>query len=210
MCIGAQKAGTTWLYEMLRRHPQFWMPPVKELHYFDRSPSYSSDNFLASHHFIARCFGAQSHNREFRRKCRRLFRRSLRQRSWETFRWSLRFSFGRVDDEWYRSLFANAPVAIRGEITPSYTMLNDDDVARVQQLEPELKILLLLRNPIDRAWSQIRFDWARGVFEGIDDFARLQEFVDSPHQMLRSNYLRTLRIREKHFPKDQIFVGFYE
>jgi hypothetical protein len=134
------------------------MPPVKELHYFDRSPSYSSDNFLASDHFIARCFGAQSHNREFRLKCRRLFRRWLRQRSWETFRWSLRFSFGRVDDEWYRSLFENAPVAIRGEITPSYTMLNEDDVARVQQFEPELKILLLLRNPIDRAWSQIRFD----------------------------------------------------
>ena len=36
LCIGAQKAGTGWLYEQLRHHPDFWMPPMKELHYFDR------------------------------------------------------------------------------------------------------------------------------------------------------------------------------
>ena len=36
LCIGAQKAGTGWLYEQLRSHSDFWMPPLKELHYFDR------------------------------------------------------------------------------------------------------------------------------------------------------------------------------
>ena len=35
-CIGAQKGGTRWLYDQLQLHPDFWMPPVKELHYFDR------------------------------------------------------------------------------------------------------------------------------------------------------------------------------
>src|SRR5438132_13721254 len=35
LCVGAQKAGTSWLYRQLERHPDFWMPPVKELHYFD-------------------------------------------------------------------------------------------------------------------------------------------------------------------------------
>src|SRR5947207_15861690 len=33
--IGAARAGTTWLHSNLRRHPQIWLPPVKELHYFD-------------------------------------------------------------------------------------------------------------------------------------------------------------------------------
>lgn len=27
--IGAQKAGTSWLWENLRRHPGIWMPPRK-------------------------------------------------------------------------------------------------------------------------------------------------------------------------------------
>jgi len=33
--IGAQKAGTTWLHLNLRRHPGVWLPPVKELQYFN-------------------------------------------------------------------------------------------------------------------------------------------------------------------------------
>ncbi len=37
LCVGAQKAGTSWLYQQLEPHPDFWMPPVKELHYFDQS-----------------------------------------------------------------------------------------------------------------------------------------------------------------------------
>jgi hypothetical protein len=35
LCVGAQKAGTQWLYDQLQHHPDFWMPPIKELHYFD-------------------------------------------------------------------------------------------------------------------------------------------------------------------------------
>src|ERR1700749_4313420 len=35
LCIGAQKAGTTWLDSNLRRHPDVWLPPLKELHYFN-------------------------------------------------------------------------------------------------------------------------------------------------------------------------------
>ena len=36
LVIGAQRAGTTWLHRVLRQHPSLWLPPVKELHYFDR------------------------------------------------------------------------------------------------------------------------------------------------------------------------------
>jgi hypothetical protein len=36
LCIGAHKGGTTWLYQQLDSHPAFWMPPFKELHYFDQ------------------------------------------------------------------------------------------------------------------------------------------------------------------------------
>lgn len=34
--IGAQKAGTTWLYKMLSLHPDIGMPVEKELHFWDR------------------------------------------------------------------------------------------------------------------------------------------------------------------------------
>ena len=35
ICIGMQKAGTGWAYDQLQYHPDFWMPPVKEIHYLD-------------------------------------------------------------------------------------------------------------------------------------------------------------------------------
>ena len=35
--IGAQRSGTTWLYEQLRGHPQVVMSSKrKEIHFFDR------------------------------------------------------------------------------------------------------------------------------------------------------------------------------
>jgi len=36
LIIGAAKSGTTWLYEKLRRHPEVYMPRVKELYFFSR------------------------------------------------------------------------------------------------------------------------------------------------------------------------------
>ena len=34
-CIGAQKAGTTWLHEVLRQHPSLCLPIGKEVHFWD-------------------------------------------------------------------------------------------------------------------------------------------------------------------------------
>ncbi|TVQ38230.1 MAG: hypothetical protein EA384_09570 [Spirochaetaceae bacterium] len=34
--IGTTRGGSSWLYRVLSRHPDVWMPPVKEVHYFDR------------------------------------------------------------------------------------------------------------------------------------------------------------------------------
>jgi hypothetical protein len=35
LVIGAQKAGTSWIYENLCCHPELYLPETKELHYFD-------------------------------------------------------------------------------------------------------------------------------------------------------------------------------
>src|SRR5437667_372467 len=38
LCVGAQKGGTTWLYQQLDSHPDFWMPPIMEVHYRQIEP----------------------------------------------------------------------------------------------------------------------------------------------------------------------------
>jgi len=37
LIIGAQKAGTTWLWQMLKQHPDTDLPQTKEIHYFGSS-----------------------------------------------------------------------------------------------------------------------------------------------------------------------------
>lgn len=34
-CVGAGKAGTTWLWSLLRQHPSIMLPSIKEMHYFN-------------------------------------------------------------------------------------------------------------------------------------------------------------------------------
>jgi len=208
--IGAQKAGTTWLWSMLRAHPQIWMPPKKELHYFDRSPAYPSPNLLATDRVLVRLLSLAPHDCDFRQRCFAHLRYALTQRDWLRLRWNLRYYFGHYGDEWYLSLFAAGAGRVRGEITPAYAILDPADVARVHRLLPRAKIIFLLRDPIERAWSQIRFEWTRGRFTAIDDLASIREFIDAPFQTLRSDYLRTLGIWEAQFPREQMFIGFFD
>jgi hypothetical protein len=47
LIIGAEKAGTTWAYDILRAHPDLFLPDVKEIHFFNRftSTGRKTDNF---------------------------------------------------------------------------------------------------------------------------------------------------------------------
>lgn len=208
--IGAQKAGTTWLWEMLRADPRIWLARGKELHYFDRSFRYPSPNLLATDRFLERLFSRAAHNRQFRRRCWTDVRNAISHRDWELLRWLLRYYFRTCGDDWYLSLFQQGSGRVCGEITPAYAILEREDVARIHRLLPDLKIILLLRNPIDRAWSRIRFAWTLGEFDAVDDFAQIRAAIERPGPSLRGDYLRTLEIWESHFLLPQIFIGFFD
>lgn len=44
LCVGAARAGTTWLYENLSRHPQICMSRPKELHFFAERTIFTASN----------------------------------------------------------------------------------------------------------------------------------------------------------------------
>ena len=62
LCIGAQKAGTSWLDVMLRQHPGVFLPPMKEVHFYDFI-------YLPEHRRWIRA-GFGKHLRAARRACR--------------------------------------------------------------------------------------------------------------------------------------------
>lgn len=208
--IGAQKAATSWLYENLRRHPDVWLPPIKELHYFDRSPHYPSPSFLSSSSVIHRLLGRENFNRRFRKNLKADLRERFRNRDWATIPWLLHYYLGTFNDNGYLSLFKQGEGKHKGEITPSYSILDLQDVRHIHDILPDLKVIFILRNPLERAWSHIRFVSMLGMFDGIDDPAKCRNFIDADDQALRSDYVRTLEIWGACFPKEQIFIGFFD
>jgi hypothetical protein len=112
LVIGAQKCGTTWLAEVLRDHPDVFVVPEKELHYYD------------------------DHTRHTRGL------------------------------DWYLPHFAaGAGATAIGEATPNYLWtratpherarhhVSTDIPEKVHADFPDLKLLVCLRDPVDRAVS---------------------------------------------------------
>lgn len=100
-CIGAQKSGTTLLYDLLKEVDEIYLPYKKEIHFFDSQivDKLNTKLYLKSY-----------------------FKESS---SYEA----------------------------RGEITPSYLFVEPVAKRIFQSLGPDVKFIVLLRNPMERAYS---------------------------------------------------------
>lgn len=150
--IGAQKAGTTWLYQQLRQHPRVRFPAGKEVHFWDREyPSASG--------------------------------------------------------EAYRALFSDDPGQVECDMTPAYSTLAEDVVRQCRAVAPEARVVFVLRNPIERAWSSALMALERS--EMTIDEASDQWFLDhffSRGSRLRGDYARTLDIWRRQFGHQHVLV----
>ncbi|RLN06617.1 hypothetical protein BBJ28_00002816 [Nothophytophthora sp. Chile5] len=116
MVIGAQKAGTTSLYDYIAQHDLVWAAKRKETHYFD-------------------------------------------------WRWNTKLPVSSTPEgakqhlDYYHNFFEKKillrfPSLLTGEATPSYMLGGKLVIDRMQQVIPHCrKILAILRNPVDRAYS---------------------------------------------------------
>jgi hypothetical protein len=209
--IGAQKAGTTWLHYQLGKHPQIWLPPQKEIHFFDRSTSYPSPNDLATSSLISRMIGTQSWERPrvltgIKEVARNLYYRRFNDAYW----WS-KFFFSSYNIDWYKSLFpSSAEHKLSGEITPSYSILSSKDVGQIKEMNPNMKHIFMLRNPIDRAWSAVRHESKHGRVKSLSSGEEPIVYLQTQGAMLRGDYERTLETYLEYFDAHQILICFYD
>jgi hypothetical protein len=129
--------------------------------------------------------------------------------------------------DWYLSLFPPAlpPGAITGEATP-YALFHPLAAARLRSVAPAARVIMLLRNPIDRAYSHFAMERARGD-EGLDFAAALDAepsrlggeedrlvadpaYVSRAHKhysyVARGEYWRQLQRWREAVPPDQLLV----
>jgi hypothetical protein len=216
--IGAPRCGTTWVFKMLRLHPEAWIP-WKEVHYFDSvDPETDSGYRLGSRlfrfryarNYIARRLAVRSVP-----GARAFVRRFLPLYAFHAagFRWSARYLLGEVSIDWYRRLFEEGARRGRrcGEITPAYFMLSERGIERFTRDLPEARIFLLLRNPLDWAWSGICKD-ARDAGEDPSALSvdQLIARCPTPNGRSRADFAANLGRWLEHFPRERLFIGFYD
>jgi hypothetical protein len=154
--IGVPRAGTTWLFNNLRSHPEVFVSAPKELHYFD----------ARFHEPLS------SYARNFRE------------------------GTGRV----------------KGEVTPEYLFVPESRVRFVEAVIPDLKTIVLLRNPVERAWSdalRVKVKRPRRKYEDASE-DELTELLTKENFTRRSEYLTGLRTWRQVFSPERMFVGFFE
>lgn len=106
--LGAQKAGTSSLHELLASHPDIALPRQKETHFF-------------------------SHDQKFDKGL-----------------------------DWYFAQFApQSGTCVRGEVDPEY-LFHERAIVRIKKFFGDAKVLVVLRSPLDRSYSQYQMSVRRG------------------------------------------------
>jgi hypothetical protein len=159
LIIGAAKAGSTSLARWLDAHPDVFVPPAKELHFFDRD---------------------------------------------------LHWDRG---PGWYAENFADAgDAASVGEATPSY-LASLEAPKRIASVVPDVRLIAVLRNPVDRAYSHYWHarDWGgeKASFATVVESSLQGD--ESPRGYLRSGYyLQQLLRYEELFDRAGMLVLRFE
>src|SRR5215211_1639047 len=148
--VGTSKAGSTWLYNALTRHPDVYLAPSKGLYYFDQ-------------HFDR-------------------------------------------GPEWYLGHFVGArDREAVGEISHSY-LSSPQAATRIAEFNPDMRLLVCLREPVDRAFSDYLDLVKNGQFDGPFPDA-LERF---PRLLDRGRYGTHLQRYFDRFPREQILVSLFE
>jgi Sulfotransferase domain len=117
----------------------------------------------------------------------------------------------------YEALFAPAPPgAVKGEATPFY-LYDEQAPKRIAALVPDAKIVLLLRDPVDRAHSNWTHLWIAGLESEADFLAACRAapariaagWAAFWHYLQLGMYGRQVANLYQHFPRERVLLLRY-
>lgn len=194
---GAPKSGTTSLYHYLDQHPEIYMSPIKEPHYFASE--------IRRERFSERL---RSRAEPDARALRTYLDGPMRDKR-----------FGGPVTEWsdYLKLFRDAGgrKAI-GEASVCY-LWSESAAANIRRVIPDARIILILRNPVEMAFSLYLHTLRSGAiqcsFRDAIEMGLEQRGgpIDVMHPFLDMGfYHRQLRRYLDSFPEEQIVIYWYD
>lgn len=210
--IGAQKAGTTWLFDVLRKHPQAYAPHFKEAHYWNYVQNGVVPGFQARETaaFNARLSGITgSILARFSGKYQRAAR--------EYEQWARLFEgTDGAHGAYIELLLMHADDSqVIAEITPNYAELSTDTFASMAALAEDTRFFFVMRDPVSRTLSGLGMGLRDGWI-GPDIATDLNSAIEAVlagkarANIERSRYDATIERLEAAVPREQIHYMFYE
>lgn len=180
LILGPQRTGTTWLFFNLHMHPEILLHRMKETYFF------STLGKPQDPHFKFPCLEDYLES----------FREPLSERIKKHYT-SLRKSLS-----FYRP-------KVTGEATASYALLPEEVVAEIVALNPKIKGILMLRDPVERAWSHAKKTLVRGRSEPVG-FEKFRAYFETLGQKKRAGYAAMVALWKKHLAPGHLYVGRYD
>ena len=200
---GAMKAGTTWLYAVLSRHPEIHFSPEKEIHYF-----YAA-------HVRPEVLSERNRLENARRKYLGIDPdRSRAAAVRDRLRWAANYLDGPVDDHWYRNLFClRRNQRWVADFSNLYAHLPEEAWRRIADRAGEVRVVYTMRDPVERLWSHAKFHLKiTGNEDRLDRWARTEmtEFVRQPFIWENAEYGAAIARMRSGLPDGALQVLFYE
>jgi len=209
ICIGMPKAGTGWLYDQLQSHPDFWMPPVKEVLYlYRKQPKIPLEGTRGG-------FGLK-HLQEGDERRRKRPHELPRDRSLDLgfIEAATLCNNSPRDLNLYAALFRFKGERLSGDISPVYADLDGEMIAQVAERFPFTKLVMMVREPISRVWSRLNMLPAEKFDETLlEDSTRFRNFLQTspiirdlsyPTQVVQRWRSKAPKLPQHHFLLDDV------
>lgn len=198
ICIGAQKSGTTWLHDVLSERSDIWVPPFKEIHFFDHK--FNNENKAWTGWHVRK--GVQT------AKSRYLKENMSPDPRYIKYLDSI-LEKPMFNGTWYKRIFSQAPNnSICLDVTPAYSCISEKGVSFVSNYLKEAKFIYIIRPPFERALSQLRMDITRrGTPLSKDEWV---ERATMPVLFTRGDYKLNIPRWSAHFDQKRLlFLPFH-
>jgi hypothetical protein len=148
--IGPDKAGSSWLHEILLKHPDVYLTPAKDLYFFDR--------------------------------------------------------YYDRGPEWYAAQFRDArEEKVVGEVCQDY-LFHPEAAARIHETLGPVKVMVSLRDPVERAWSSYLYMRKHGI--GPDTFGEALRV--RPELLEHGRYATGLDRFLEVVPRENVHVALFD
>jgi hypothetical protein len=120
----------------------------------------------------------------------------------------------------YEALFAGSEASVaRGDVSPCYFSFPEQTILGIKRLVPDAKLVLILRHPVERAYSSYCYHVRLG-YEEVMDFRKVfrLEAEGRPRRadgrqrtdFLRCFYAAALQCYFDAFPRERFFIRLYD